>query len=115
MILGHITSTFVLGDLLKRIKIRVHVPLLILGAISPDLFDKSIAYFFSYPGRGVAHSLLAQSLLAFFCLRVAGKYKTFILTFYAGTLLHLLQDWPSLTTLFWPLLGVWDTGSSRSP
>lgn len=114
MILGHITFTYVVGDILKRKNFQIHLPALILGAMIPDLIDKPVAFFFAYPGRGCAHSVIVLTLLFFLLLRCIKqeRWACLVRTVFAGSLLHLAQDFASPEVLLWPFLHSWDSSPS---
>ena len=107
MILGHITTTFVLREFfLKNYRIFACSWALFLGALLPDIIDKPLALIFGIPGRNFAHSIiiLVGFALAFFWVLPWNKK---IIVVFLGSCLHLLQDFVELPVLFWPFLGPW--------
>ena len=108
MILGHLTVTAAVHDVVRRRlwpSIPLSLPLLVLGAYLPDLIDKPLALTIGLNGRGYAHSIVVQALvfgLSFWLLR---RHRPVTVTLALGSLIHLLEDWPRLPILVAPLLG----------
>jgi len=88
--------------------------LVIIGALLPDLIDKSLQLWFfpevfNLPGRSIAHTLVFNLILVVFSLPVLPfKRSLGPLIFSLASVGHLLHDrmWESPATLFWPLYGL---------
>jgi hypothetical protein len=75
---------------------------LILGALFPDLIDKTLLFLGIASGRGISHSLIFNFLL-FLMVILLFRKKYIYLPFGIGITLHLLLDIPDLP-LFYPFI-----------
>lgn len=106
MYCGHIITTTCLHQGMERFNITLSYPIFLFGALFPDLIDKSLAFAACLPSRSVCHSVVV--LTAFFLALICAlpKKRTAIYTFFAGTILHLIQDIPiEINTFLWPFHG----------
>ena len=117
-IFGHIGITLGILLVLKQhplfSKFRISIPMLVTGAMLPDLIDKPLGEGLLADslgnGRIYAHTLLFCILLflaAMYYYKRKDDNRVFIIP--AATFLHLMEDrmWRTPATLFWPLFG-WD-------
>ena len=91
----------------------MHLRLLLIGSLLPDIIDKPVGLFFLREtlnnGRIFCHTLLFLVLLtlaAFYLYRRYGETRLFTLSF--GTSTHLVFDqmWLTPRTLLWPVFGL---------
>jgi membrane-bound metal-dependent hydrolase YbcI (DUF457 family) len=83
---------------------------LALGAVLPDLIDKTFGVVFLGNGRGFCHSIILTLVLSVITVLLFKTRKSPILiSIVLGWFIHLLLDtmWQKPTSFFWPLLG-WD-------
>ncbi|MEZ5336031.1 MAG: metal-dependent hydrolase [Methanolobus sp.] len=115
-IFGHIGITLGILLILKQhplfSKFRISYPMLVLGAMLPDLIDKPLGEGLLADslgnGRIYAHTLLFCILLLFGAIyynKRKNDNRVFIIP--AASFLHLMEDrmWRTPATLFWPLFG----------
>ena len=89
---------------------RIDYRFVALGAIAPDLVDALLGVPLDYgsAGRGLAHTLLAASLVAVAVLvLLRGQRRLAWFGLAVGWLLHLVADgmWQAPETFFWPAFG----------
>lgn len=111
--LGHMGIALAFTRVLERmLRIpRIDYRLLLIGAILPDLLDKSLSYLLpdghAPGGRAVGHSVVFLLLLSgIFFIQRHKKFKTtHIETFLAGSAAHDLLDtmWLYPKIWFWPI------------
>ncbi len=88
---------------------------MIIGSMIPDLIDKPIGAIFFSRGRWFGHSVLVLTALLFLTLvlftwgsvvRDGEDGRGVVLILYAGSLLHLVEDFGiRMEVVLWPLLG----------
>lgn len=98
---------------------RIDYRLVLLGAVAPDIVDGvlSLAFFPTWHGRGVAHSLFAVVVVAVVVLLgTRGKARLAWFGLAVGWLLHLVGDgmWDVPETFLWPAFGT-DLATSPEP
>lgn len=108
-LLDHAISSFVLGILL-------HSPEFILGALIPDIIDKTVGYIFVGTGRAFMHTAVLILIFSTITLCAYVKRKWFAphMAFFTGGLaFHQFLDmmWTSPKVWLFPLLG----NFARSP
>ena len=89
---------------------RVDYRFVLLGAIAPDVVDPLLSLFVDQgpAGRGLAHSLLAVSVVAVTIMLVTrGEQRLALFGIAVGWLLHLVADgmWQAPATFLWPAFG----------
>jgi len=73
---------------------------LIIGALLPDIIDKSLMFLNLSSGRGLSHTLLFI-VISFLIVHLFAKRNYLIsLSFLIGTLSHLILDLPEVPLLF---------------
>ena len=78
---------------------------LVIGALLPDIIDKTLMLFKLSSGRGISHTLLFV-VVSFIIVHLLVKRNYFIsFPFLIGTLSHLILDLPEIP-LFFPLAAV---------
>lgn len=109
MYAGHLTVTYAARGALKD-KLPVLRPLypLLLGAMLPDIVDKSFWQLLDVPPRGVAHSVLVLALGFYILFRLMPRHRVMLAAVAVGAAFHLLEDWPFPNVFLWPLLGGWE-------
>jgi len=106
MYLGHVIVTTCVHQGLKSVKLRLAYLPFLLGALFPDLIDKTLALVTDLPGQSVCHSVVVLTTLSLVATIALPKNRKLTYTFTAGTMLHLIQDIPmEPNILFWPLCG----------
>ena len=115
-IFGHIGITLGIFVLIRRLpafsRLDLNIPLIIFGAMLPDILDKPLGRFLLADtlanGRIYGHTLL----FFFFVLATAHyfykkKDNPNLLIIPLASFMHLIEDrmWTTPQTLFWPLLG----------
>jgi hypothetical protein len=106
MILGHVTTTTCLHQGLKNIGVNLPYLPFLLGALFPDLIDKPLALMTDLPGRFSGHSIPVLTVVFIVLRIVLHEKRELAYAFFAGTLLHLVQDIPiDVNTALWPLWG----------
>jgi hypothetical protein len=106
MYLGHVIVTTCVHQGLKRVKLTLAYLPFLLGALFPDLIDKTFALVIDIPGRSVCHSVVVLTALSLVATIALPKKRKLTYAFVAGTMLHLIQDIPiEPNSLFWPLCG----------
>jgi len=106
MILGHLTTTTCLRQGLKNMGVSLPFLPFLLGALFPDLIDKPLALMTDLPGRFSGHSIPVLTMVFIVLRIVLHKKRELAYAFFAGTLLHLVQDIPiHVNTALWPLWG----------
>lgn len=76
---------------------------LVIGSLIPDIIDKALMFLSISSGRGYSHTLLfsvVSSLIVFF---ITKRSKAISISYFLGTLLHLLLDLPYVP-LFFPFI-----------
>jgi hypothetical protein len=96
---------------------RIDYRYILLGALAPDVVDPllGLRYEWGPAGRGIAHSLLATSVVAIVIIVGArGELRLALFGIPVGWLLHLVADgmWQAPATFLWPAFG---TAFARSP
>lgn len=109
MYAGHLTVTYAARGALKD-KLPVLRPLypLLLGALLPDLIDKPFWQLLDGPPRGLAHSVIVLAFGFYVLYRLLPRHRAILTTVAVGAAFHLVEDWPFLQVLTWPLLGEWE-------
>jgi hypothetical protein len=104
--IGHVIVTTCVHQGLKGVKPTLAYLPFLVGALFPDLIDKTLAIVTDLPGRSVSHSVVVLTTLSLAATIALPKRRNLTHAFVAGTMLHLIQDIPiQPTTLFWPLCG----------
>ena len=107
MILGHLTTTYAVAVPVKKRLPALSVGALIIGAFLPDMVDKNLHLLLGLPSRGIAHSAVVLSSLFYLLAIMLPAHRKRILSMWAGSLLHLVQDFAEPGIVFWPLMGAW--------
>lgn len=102
------------GNLSRAVGWNIDYRLVIVGALLPDLIDKSLQLWFfpeafDLPGRSFAHTLLFNGILITYSLLLIPFMRSVgPLIFALASAGHLLFDrmWESPATLLWPLYGL---------
>ena len=116
MILGHVTTTSCLHQGLKNTGVSLPYLPFLLGALFPDLIDKPLALMTDLPGRFSGHSILILTMVFIVLRIVLHEKRELAYAFFAGTLLHLVQDIPiDINTALWPLWGPVEYTQSAGP
>jgi membrane-bound metal-dependent hydrolase YbcI (DUF457 family) len=105
MILGHMALAAIGKQTCFQ---RESFVFLATAALVPDFLDKPLSMFFSLPGRGVGHSLIAFAAVAAVVMVLAARLELPQKTVVAGMALwlsHLAGDLLQWQILFWPFLG----------
>jgi len=113
MIFGHIITTTCLYRSLENLNLRFAYAPFLFGALFPDLIDKTLALLTHIPGRAFGHSIVLLTSLYLVLAGIFSRNKKVIHAFFAGTVLHLLQDIPlGLEYLLWPFMGSLTPGNT---
>ena len=116
MILGHLTTTTCLHQGLKNMGASLPYLPFLLGALFPDLIDKPLALMTDLPGRFFGHSIPVLTMVFIVLRIVLHEKRELAYAFFAGTLLHLVQDIPiHVNTALWPLWGPVEYTQSVGP
>jgi len=116
MILGHVTTTTCLHQGFKNTGVSLPYLPFLLGALFPDLIDKPLALMTDLPGRFSGHSILILTMVFIVLRIVLHEKRELAYAFFAGTLLHLVQDIPiDINTALWPLWGPVEYTQSAGP
>ncbi len=73
---------------------------LITGSLIPDLIDKALMFLSISSGRGYSHTLLFSVVSSLFVFLITKRSKAISISYFIGTLLHLLLDLPDVPLLF---------------
>ena len=73
---------------------------LIIGSLIPDLIDKALMFLSISSGRSYSHTLLFSVVSSLFVFLITKRSKTISISYFIGTLLHLLLDLPDVPLLF---------------
>jgi len=73
---------------------------LIIGSILPDIIDKALMFLSISSGRGYSHTLLFALVSSLFVFLITRRSKAISISYFIGTLLHLLLDLPEIPLLF---------------
>jgi hypothetical protein len=89
---------------------RIDYRYILVGAIAPDVVDAvlGLRYEWGPAGRGIAHSLLAASVVAIaIVVGARGEQRLALFGVAVGWLLHLVADgmWQAPATFLWPAFG----------
>lgn len=76
---------------------------LLIGAIIPDIIDKTLMFLNISSGRGYSHTLLFALISSSLILLLTKGNKAITMSYFIGTLFHLLLDLPEIP-LFFPLV-----------
>jgi membrane-bound metal-dependent hydrolase YbcI (DUF457 family) len=99
---------------------RIDYRFVLLGALAPDVVDGLLGLRLDYgaAGRGLAHSLLAVTVVALATvLATRGARRLALFGVAVGWLLHLVGDgmWGAPATFLWPLFGNRFSASPAEP
>jgi hypothetical protein len=104
MIFGHLA----VAGLAKRRFLRESFIFLVLASFGPDMLDKTAQALFSFPSRGVGHSLLVWVMITGSAWFLCRRFNYTMRLLYVGSalwLFHLATDLVEPRVLLWPWLG----------
>ncbi|MFX1311970.1 MAG: metal-dependent hydrolase [Promethearchaeota archaeon] len=73
---------------------------LIIGSLIPDIIDKTLMFLSISSGRGYSHTLLFSVVSSLFVYLITKRSKAISISYFIGTLLHLMLDLPDVPLLF---------------
>lgn len=124
-LLGHLGFIFMINHIIESIrdiKLSSKIKLFLgIGAMFPDLIDKSIGSFIFNNGRWIGHSLLFLTSVFLFLILIQSALnipdylvRRDIYIFYFASIGHLILDLPGITkqNVFWPIFGSFPPGTS---
>ncbi|MFX1267249.1 MAG: metal-dependent hydrolase [Promethearchaeota archaeon] len=73
---------------------------LIIGSLIPDLIDKALMFLSISSGRSYSHTILFSVVSSLFVFLITKRSKIISISYFVGTLFHLLLDLPDIPILF---------------
>ncbi|MFX1400883.1 MAG: metal-dependent hydrolase [Promethearchaeota archaeon] len=81
-------------------RLQVNRLALIIGSLIPDVIDKSLMFLGVSSGRGYCHTLLFVLISSLIIYVITKSNKVITLSYFIGSLIHLLLDLPDVPILF---------------
>lgn len=102
--LFHIAIPLILFEIpLIKKKVKINRFSLIIGALFPDIIDKSFLFLKISSGRGISHTLLFVLIISLTIYLISKRNSAISIPFFVGNFVHLLLDLPYIP-LFYPFI-----------
>ena len=104
---GHLGFTLAFFHSSSSLREKINTGALLLGALLPDIIDKSFGQFVFQHGRFVGHSFVIGSIMYFsvgILLKSFGKDNRLASSLYFGWIAHLIEDSGGFLPLFYPII-----------
>lgn len=104
---GHLGFTLAFFHSSSSLREKVNSYALVIGALLPDIIDKSLGQFVFQHGRFVGHSIVIGSIICFLVgilMKSFGKGNRLASSLYFGWVAHLIEDSGGFLPLFYPII-----------
>lgn len=115
MIVGHFTCTYVVYRILNNRGVRLILPVLLVGAILPDIIDKPLAILLGFGPHGIAHSFVIVLPITGFSFLIFRNNLLILTSLQLGVLIHLIEDIYAYDQLLWPFMYNHYVGPQKEP
>jgi hypothetical protein len=104
---GHLGFTLAFFHSSSSLREKINTGALLLGALLPDIIDKSFGQFVFQHGRFIGHSIVIGSILCFttgILLKFLNKDSHIAVSLLCGWSAHLIEDSGGFLPLLYPLV-----------